>query len=631
MQKILAIDDLKEYLTLLSSLLKRLFPGAVIFTALSGDEGLRIAQEEQPDVILLDVVMPDMDGYDVCRLLKAHPGTRHIPVIMVTGLKIDADGRLEAVESGADAFLSKPIGETELFTQVKAMLRIKAAEDRLRGETDSFKFMVETGSRDLWDEGEKQKEVKETDRLYADIVDNMQLGLHLYHQEDTDNDRSLRMIYANPAGARIIGHKEDELVGKTLDENFPDLREKGIPQQYAEIIRTGKPMIFEDIAYGNERLPLSHFLVRAFPLPNHCLGVLFEDISQRRRAEIALAESEEKFRLLFDHMLDAFAFHKMIFDENGEPVDYRFLDANPAFEENTGLKKPDIIGKTVKEVLPDTESFWIKKYGEVVKTGKSARFDHFSAALGGYYEVSAFCAKSGEFAAIYRNVTEQKKSERKATKSLKEKDLLLRDIHHRIKNNLTMVSSLLNIQSNYISDQKARDAFKESRKRIRAIALLHEKLYRSVDIARVEFGEYVRELVDALIKSTSVPRADIELIIEIRDIYFGANTAVPLGLIITELVTNALKYGLEKEKTLRILIDLNSANNDRNRYGLTVSDSGPGIPSEMDWRNTETLGIQLVIMLAEQLEGEIELKGNGGTTFYISFPKPAENQRNAYV
>ena len=119
MQKILAIDDIKEYLSLLSGLLKRLFPESVIFTALTGHEGLCIAREELPDVILLDVVMPEMDGYDVCRALKADPETRYIPVIMVTGLKIDGAGRIEALESGADGFLSKPVDETELFTQIR--------------------------------------------------------------------------------------------------------------------------------------------------------------------------------------------------------------------------------------------------------------------------------------------------------------------------------------------------------------------------------------------------------------------------------------------------------------------------------------------------------------------------------
>lgn len=626
MQKILAIDDMKEHLVLLCALLEHLFPGTALLTAQSGEEGIRVALEEQPDVILLDVVMPRMDGYETCKILKSEEETNHIPVIMVTGLKIQPDEQIEAIDCGADAFLTKPVSEVDLLTNVRSMLRIKAAEDRLREEKNVFKGMAEVSSRELRDEREYRKTSNEMLRLYADIVDNMQLGLHLYRLENPEDDRTLQMIYVNRAGAEIIGLTEEDLVGKTLDENFPGLREKGVPQQYAEVIRTGNPLQFENIVYGDERILMAHFLVHAFPLPGSCIGVLFEDISRRRRAEIALQESEEKFRHLFEYMMDAFALHKMIFDDDGNPLDYRFLEMNRAFEVHTGLKKSDLIGKTVKEVMPDIEPFWIKKYGEVVKTGKPIRFEHFSTPLDSYYEVSAFCPREGEFATIFKNITEQKKSEQKIKKSLKEKELLLRDIHHRIKNNLTTVSSLLNIQSNHMRDEEAKSAFKQSRKRIQSIALLHEKLYRSVDLAHVEFGEYVRELADTLIKSAAIPEKQIDLKVEIRDTYFNVDTAIPMGLIITELVTNGLKYGFKKRKKLRILIRLESDENDDKRYRLTVSDSGPGIPVDMDWRHTESLGIQLVIMLTEQLEGEIQLERNKGTTFLISFPRPVEDR-----
>ncbi len=628
MQKILAIDDMKEYLVLLSALLKQLFPGIAVLTALSGEEGIGIAREEQPDVILLDVVMPGIDGFETCTRLKKEQDTLHIPVIMVTGIKIEADDRILAIDSGADAFLLKPVNEVELLTQVKAMLRIKAAEDRLRDEKNTYKNMMVVSSRELRDEREQRRKSAEMLRLYADIVDTMQVGLHLYHLEDLENDHTLRMIYVNRSGAKILGLTEDDLVGKTLDENFPGLREKGVPQNYAEVIRTGKPIKFEDIVYGDERILMAHFLVHAFPLPGSCIGVLFEDISPRRRAEIALQESEEKFRLLFEHMMDAFALHKMVFDGDGNPVDYRFLEMNRAFEEHTGLKKSDVIGKTVKEIMPNTDTFWFKKYGEVVKTGKPIRFDHFSTPLDSYFEVSAFCPKEGEFATVFKNITIQKRAERKIKKSLKEKELLLRDIHHRIKNNLTTVSSLLNIQSNYMQDEAAKSAFKQSRKRIQSIALLHEKLYRSVDLAHVEFGEYIGELADALIISAAIPQESIDLTVDIRDIYFIVDTAIPLGLIVTELVTNALKYGFKEREKLRILIRLEPGGNDDKNYHLTVSDSGPGIPGDMDWKHTETLGIQLVIMLTEQLEGEVQLERNKGTTFHVTFPVPVTQRNN---
>jgi two-component sensor histidine kinase len=213
---------------------------------------------------------------------------------------------------------------------------------------------------------------------------------------------------------------------------------------------------------------------------------------------------------------------------------------------------------------------------------------------------------------------------RKNKETLKEKDLLLKEIHHRVKNNMAMVSSLLNIQSSYISDKKARTALAECRTRISSIAMLHEKLYSSSDLVNIDFHDYIHDLANSLIISYSIPRDRIELIIDINDIYLGADAAIPLGLIITELVTNSLKYGIKNDKKLFITIHMKLEDN---HFHLTVGDSGPGIDENLDWRNTETLGIRLVTLLTEQLAGIIKLDRNSGTTFHITFSNEKKNKK----
>ncbi len=158
MSKILAIDDKSDNLIVVQALLKNLLPDAEVLTAQSGQEGLEIARREAPDTILLDIIMPGMDGYATCQHLKADAATRHIPVIMLTAINTDSQNRIKALKLGADAFLSKPIDEAELVAQIQAMLRIKLAEDGLRQKNERLEALVQERTRSLREElNERQK------------------------------------------------------------------------------------------------------------------------------------------------------------------------------------------------------------------------------------------------------------------------------------------------------------------------------------------------------------------------------------------------------------------------------------------------------------------------------------------
>ncbi len=218
-----------------------------------------------------------------------------------------------------------------------------------------------------------------------------------------------------------------------------------------------------------------------------------------------------------------------------------------------------------------------------------------------------------------KNRRARRQAEEQLKASLRGKEVLLQEIHHRVKNNLQLISSILNLQSQHIKDELALRLFKESQSRIRSIALVHEKLYRSKDLVRIDFSDYVQDIVTNLFHLYGKDPATISLELDIDKLSMHVNTAIPCGIIINELVSNALKYAFPGDLNGRICIRLRE-DQDR-RYVLTVSDNGVGFPKDLDFRNTETLGLQLVMTLTSQLGGTIQLNDGEGTTFAVRFPE----------
>jgi two-component sensor histidine kinase len=207
--------------------------------------------------------------------------------------------------------------------------------------------------------------------------------------------------------------------------------------------------------------------------------------------------------------------------------------------------------------------------------------------------------------------------------SLREKEVLLQEIHHRVKNNLQVISSLLNLQAGGLEDTRALDALRDSQGRVRSIALVHEKLYQSPDLAHIDFAAYTRELASALLRSYDAHTQGIALSTQIDDVLLGIDTAIPCGLILGELVSNALKHAFPGKRSGEITVGL------RARSGetiLTVGDDGIGLPADLDFRSPESLGLELVTTLVQQLDGTIELDGREGTLFKISFAPGTEER-----
>ena len=219
----------------------------------------------------------------------------------------------------------------------------------------------------------------------------------------------------------------------------------------------------------------------------------------------------------------------------------------------------------------------------------------------------------------FTDITKRKKSEKIIEDSLKEKDILLREIHHRVKNNMQIISSLLNLQSAYFQDREAVNVFRESQNRIRSMALIHEKLYQSGNIAGVKLADYVQDLASHLMSSYSLDSTKIRLDTDIENVSLGIDNAISLGLIVNELLSNAFKYAFPNGASGEIKLSYKST--EGNTSTLIISDNGIGFPEDIDFKQTESLGLQLVNTLVEQLEGNIELCRDNGTEFTIVLPE----------
>jgi PAS domain S-box-containing protein len=296
----------------------------------------------------------------------------------------------------------------------------------------------------------------------------------------------------------------------------------------------------------------------------------------------------------------------------------RIIDVNPSAQALISRPASELLGHSLKDVWPE-QSFQIELIDEKTEAGKEIVFAQESGQRTYDMRISSLSDWRGRILSrivVFRDITDRKRAEEHIKQSLEEKKVLLREIHHRVKNNLQVISSLLNLQSAYIDDCQYREMFKESQNRVKSMSLIHEKLYQSENLANIDFEEYVRALTNGLIRSYGINTDKVSLEVEVDNVSLGIDTAIPCGLIINELVSNSLKHAFPGGKG-EILVSLHSNNGITE---LTVKDNGVGIPEDIHIKNTTSLGLRLVCILAQdQLSGNITLMRTNGTEFRITF------------
>ncbi|MDY0387952.1 MAG: histidine kinase dimerization/phosphoacceptor domain -containing protein [Methanolobus sp.] len=328
---------------------------------------------------------------------------------------------------------------------------------------------------------------------------------------------------------------------------------------------------------------------------------------QRKQAEKTLQENEEKLKTI----LASIQTGVLIIDAETHVI----VDINPSAVQSIGGLKEEIVGKVCHNFI------CTDKKGKCSVTELEESIDRSEHVL---------INIKGEEIPILKNVTSVNLNgrihliesfidikERKKAEEVQKKDTLLKEIHHRVKNNLQVISSLLNLQSRNFNDEKVIAAFMESQTRVRSMAIAHQKLYQSKDLASIDVGDYIKNLATYLFQTYKIGNSAIKLNLDIDAVYMGIDRTIPLGLIINELVSNSLKYAYQIDEG-DIDIEFHLENE---MFTLIVSDTGAGIPKDLDYSNSHSLGLQLVTTLVKQIHGNIELDRSNGTKFVISFKK----------
>lgn len=292
----------------------------------------------------------------------------------------------------------------------------------------------------------------------------------------------------------------------------------------------------------------------------------------------------------------------------------------------TGFKESDLVGKPLGYLVGPKEE---KRAGRLLQEarckssqGRSFEFD-LARKKGQAKSVMAVSVllerkmKTGAAAVFFFDTSRRKNREERLETALRRKDVLLKEIHHRVKNNIQLISSLLRLQAGAIEDERLLEVFSDSQSRIRSISLIHEKLYQTKDLAGLNFGEYIRSLAGYLFHLTGTDAASVGLEVEVPGIRLETKRAIPCGLLINELVLNALKYAFPGGRQGRIRIEMRPQAG--GRFVLVVSDNGIGLPEGVDLSRPAKLGFQIVGDLVRQLDGTMEVERKEGTTFRIAF------------
>jgi PAS domain S-box-containing protein len=505
---ILCVDDENVNLKLLEKLLVR--QGYTAISATSGKEALLKIKSQKIDLVLLDIIMPGMDGFEVCRQIKEDLKVRDIPVILITVLTAKQD-RIRGIEVGAEDFLTKPFDQTEALARIKILLKVKEFSD----ERQRVEKALKKAHDEL--EGKVQERTAElaqaNEILQADILDRQKTEREL-------KKAKFRLDLAIDASQ--IGVWELDLVKDTSVRNLRHDQIFGYEEKTAE--------------WGAKKF--------------------FEHIIPEDRLSVQAA---------FDRAM-----------------------------------KTDKLFFECRILWPDKSIHWI------TATAKTVRDN---------------AGKPQEMIGTVTDITERKLAVEAIRSSLAEKEVLLKEVHHRVKNNLMTIIGLIKMQETKANNIAFNDLLQELESRVRAMALVHESLHKSGDLARIGLQNYI-ETLTAHIRAQYGAERDIRFRVQAAGVDVDLNFAIPCGLILNELVANAYKHAFPKNKPrsraghceISVIVGQEGG-----ALTLTVADNGVGLPAGMNLDNPETLGLQLVKMLSQQINGSIELDGSAGTIFHLRF------------
>lgn len=477
--------------------------------------------------------------------------------------------------------------------------------------------------RDIMERKQTEEKLRESEERFRLLFENISDVVFVFNSD-------LVLTNITPTVEAMSGYKPEELIGSSIgDLDF--LTPESMKQAFsiAERIFAGENLGYKEyefIAKDGTKKSVEVNYTSIFHEDDLAEIVsVARDITERKEAEEKLRESEEMYRSLVKTLPDAVTMTDL--EGNINYVSPRTLELHGFNNEN------ELLGKSAFELIdPSEHEIAMKNLKKTLDDGFARNLEYTlknkdGSTFTGLLNTALIKDAHGEpksFIATMRDISERKQTEEQIKKSLDEKEVLLREIHHRVKNNIQVISSMLHLYSAYIKDEPYLEAFHDIQNRIKSMALIHEKLYQTKDMAQVDFNEYIKDLVNSLFRFYGININKIKPKIEVKGISLGLDAGIPCGLIINELVSNSLKHGFGQDMEGMIHIKMKPEN--KNAVALIVSDNGKGFPQDFDFKNTKTFGLQLVITLVEQLGGNIELNNKGGTEFKITFEKGKEKE-----
>ncbi|MCD4681378.1 MAG: response regulator [Bacteroidales bacterium] len=655
MKKILAIDDQSDNLTTIKAIMKNFIPDCEVLTALSGKEGIKIAREEQPDTILLDIIMPQMDGYEVCKRLKEDELTKHIPVVMITAIKTDTESLVKGLNIGADAFFTKPIDPVELSAQVNVMLRIKEAEDKLRGQKETFEDVVI----------KKKSELMESEERFRLMLEQSPSVIELY-------DLTGLQIGVNKAYEVLWGFPASHTVGKFNVLKSKEVESTGL-MEYVKRAYAGESVLVPEYKFNPKgpteargRGRVRWLNTRIYPLKDTAgivtnIVITHEDITKVKESAKLIMESENKYRTMIERSNDMI----WTLDTKGN-----FTFFNKQVEEITGFLFKDWKGKSFAPLIRERDLQYIQDIFKRSIEGEAISYElTLNIPDGKNLILSVNTApiladnKISGIVSFGRNITAQKEAELKLIKALKKatesdrlKSVFLASMSHELRTPLNAIIGFSDIIDEELSTEEIIDFSKTINASGKHLMSIIEDLF---DITMIESGEIktikenfelgsvlsnVHEIIKIEQHKTNKDNIELKLTIPQQEKNLTINTdPSKLEQILINLLKNALKFTNEGHVHYGYSLKTNSKPGSTEQSRSTelkffVKDTGIGIPDNKQelifdiFRQAEDthtrgyggtgIGLSISKKLTELLGGKIwlESKKGKGSTFYFTIP-----------
>jgi len=536
--------------------------------------------QHPPKMVLLDLKLPKIDGMEVLRRAKADPRTCGIPIVVFSSSWEDRDLQ-QARELGCHSYVVKPADFEQFAEAVRATLAVAMPPPMRRLET------TRTVLRALILEDRPEDAELMAHELRRSGFDPQ------WQRVETEPDFLAHLD--PPPDVILAGYSMPAMDARAMQL----LRERGLHIPFIVVSGT----IGEDVAIAKMRQGGAGYLAKdrlggLGPAVKHALmeNAPREEQSQ---AEGELQASEVRFDIFMRHS-PALAFIK---DDTGRIV----------YVNDTSPHAEDIAAQLVADA-------------SVFKSGKPARTITEVTTSGGqvrqmlcFHFLFHDAAGRGLLGGVSVDITEQKAGERALCEALAVKDLLLKEVHHRVKNNLQTISSLLNIQVELLADPAARHALRDAQRRVHSMALIHEQMYGGKDVEQVDFGAYARRLARDLVESFGIDDGRVRLRFDLDPVSLALDQMIPCGLILNELVTNSLKYAFPGDRAGEISVSLRSAGG--RTVTMAVVDDGVGLPPAITGKRSESLGMRIVEILTNQLGGSLVRESANGLSSTVTFAR----------